>query len=158
MDTSVGKLYGLQAIGRMKLVWNEFVEVARVLKLKFDVNLLEHLQQMERDPDCKVVDSLMELQQNTESHELQCMLNYLSHWNLEDPLESVAETIFSYRPSYKYSVKATGERFRSHETNPKKGLSRMLGERTFRTIKHIVSVFVIFLACNKYIFTKYIFV
>jgi hypothetical protein len=36
----------------------------------------------------------MELHQNTENHELQCILNYLYHWRLEDPLESVAETFF----------------------------------------------------------------
>ena len=55
----------------------------------------------------------MGLHQNTENHELQCILNYLFHWRLEDPLESVAETFFSYPPSYMYYVRATGERFRS---------------------------------------------
>ena len=53
---------------------------ARVLKLKPAVNLLQHLQQMERDST--FVELLMKLQQNTESHELLCMLNYLSHWKL----------------------------------------------------------------------------
>ena len=53
-----------------------------VLKLKLDVNLLEHLQQIERDPDSTFVELLMKLQQNTKSHEHLCMLNYLSHWKL----------------------------------------------------------------------------
>jgi hypothetical protein len=71
-----------------------------------------NLQQLEKDPDSTFVDSLMELHQNTENHEQQCILNYLFHWRLEDPLESVAEAFFSCPPSYVYSVKATGERFR----------------------------------------------
>ena len=87
----------------------------RVLKLAVDRDLLEHLQQLEKDPDSTFVDSLMELHQNTENHELQCILNYLFHWRLEDPLESAAEAFFSCPPSYMYSVKATGERFRSFE-------------------------------------------
>jgi hypothetical protein len=47
------------------------------------------------------------------------MMNYLFHWRLEDPLESAAETFFSYPPSYMYSVRATGERFRSFEADHK---------------------------------------
>ena len=114
--------YGLQAIERVngkRVVWNEFAEAKRVLKLAVDRDLLEHLQQLEKDPDSTFVDSLMELHQNTENHELQCILNYLFHWRLEDPLESVAEAFFSCPPSYMYYVKATGERFRSFEADPK---------------------------------------
>ena len=91
----------------------------RVLKLAVDRDVLEHLQQLEKDPDSTFVDSLMELHQNTENYELQCMLNYLFHWRLEDPLESAAETFFSYPPSYMYSVRATRERFRSFEADHK---------------------------------------
>jgi hypothetical protein len=36
-----------------------------VLKLKLDVNLLEHLQKIERDQDSTFVELLMKLQQNT---------------------------------------------------------------------------------------------
>jgi hypothetical protein len=91
----------------------------RVLKLRVERDVLEHLQQMEKDPDSTFVDSLMELHQNTENHELQCILNYLFHWRLEDSLESAAEAFFSCPPSYMYSVKATGERFRSFEADHK---------------------------------------
>jgi hypothetical protein len=77
------------------------------------------LQQLEKDADPTFVDSSMELHQNTESHELQCILNYLFHWRLEDPLESVAEAFFSCPPSYMYYVKATGERFRNFEADHK---------------------------------------
>ena len=86
------------------MVWSEFAEAMRALKLRVDRDVLEHLQQLEKDPDSTFVDSLMELHQNTENHELQCMLNYLFHWRLEDPLESVAETFFSCPPSYMDSV------------------------------------------------------
>ena len=116
------QMYGLQAIERVngkRMVWNEFAEAMRVLKLAVDRDLLEHLQQLEKDPDSTFVDSLMELHQNTENHELQCLLNYLFHWRLEDPLGSVAEAFFSCPPSYMYYVKATGERFRSFEADPK---------------------------------------
>ena len=114
------QMYGLQAIERVnakRMVWSEFAEAMRVLKLRVDRDVLEHLQQLEKDPDSTFVDSLMELHQNTENHELQCILNYLFHWRLEDPLESVAEAFFSYPPSYMYYVKATGERFRSFEAD-----------------------------------------
>ena len=80
-----------QMYGGKRMVWNEFAEAMRVVKLAVDRDVLEHLQQLEKDPDSTFVDSLMELHQNTENHELQCILNYLFHWRLEDPLESVAE-------------------------------------------------------------------
>jgi hypothetical protein len=117
------QMYGLQAIERVnanRMVWCEFTEAMRVLKLRVDRDVLEHLQQLEKDPDSTFVDSLTELHQNTENHELQCMLNYLFHWRLEDPLESEAETLFSYPPislTHMYSVKATGERFRRFEAD-----------------------------------------
>jgi hypothetical protein len=105
-------MYGLQAIERVnakRMVWCEFAEAMRVLKLRVERVALEHLQQMEKDTDSTFVDSLMELHQNTENQELQCILNYLFHWRLEDPLESAAEAFFSCPPSYMYSVNATGE-------------------------------------------------
>jgi hypothetical protein len=111
------------------MVWNEFAEAMRVLKLAVDRDVLEHLQQMEKDPDSTFVDSLVELYQNTENHELQCILNYLFHWRLEDPLESVAEAFFSCPPSYMYSVKATGERFRSFEADHKKAYQGFLEKK-----------------------------
>jgi hypothetical protein len=50
-----------------------FAEAMRVLKLAVDRDVFEHLQQLEKDPDSTFVDSLMELHQNTENHELQCI-------------------------------------------------------------------------------------
>jgi hypothetical protein len=74
------------------------------------------------------VDSLMELHQNTENHELQCILNYLFHWRLEDPLKSVAETFFSCPPRQAH-LKATGERFRSFEAGHKKAYQELLEKK-----------------------------
>jgi hypothetical protein len=50
---------GLQAIERVngkRMVWNEFAEAMRVLKLAVDRDLLEHLQQLEKYPDSTFVD------------------------------------------------------------------------------------------------------
>ena len=52
----------------------------RVLKLEVGRDALEHLQQLEKYPDSTFLDSLIELDQNTENHELQCILSYLFHW------------------------------------------------------------------------------
>jgi hypothetical protein len=125
-------MYGLQAIERVnckRMVWNEFAEAMRVLKLAVDRDVLEHLQQLEKDPDSTFVDSLMELHQNTENHELQCILKYLFHWRLEDPLESAAEAFFSCPPSYMYYAKAAGERFRSFEADHKKAYQELILEQ-----------------------------
>jgi hypothetical protein len=84
---------------------------------------------MEKDPDSTFVDSLVELYQNTENHELQCILNYLFHWRLEYPLKSVAEAFFSCPLGYMYSVRATGERFRRFEADHKKGYQGFLEKK-----------------------------
>ena len=126
------QMYGLQAIERVngkRMVWYEFAEAMRVLKLAVDRDVLEHLQQLEKDPDSTFVDSLMELHQNTENHEIQCILNYLFYWRLEDPLQSVAEASFSCPPSYMYSVKATVERFRSFEADHKIAYQEFLDKK-----------------------------
>jgi hypothetical protein len=153
------QMYGLQAIERVnakRMVWSEFAEAMRVLKLRVDRDVLEHLQQLEKGPDSTFGDSLMELQQNTENHELQCMLNYLFHWRLEDPLESVAETFSSYPPSYMYSVKATGERFRSFEAGHEKAYQELLEKKTFRTVLVVIycvikNKYVFYQTCGRYI-------
>jgi hypothetical protein len=69
------------------------------------------------------------------------MLNYLFHWKLEDPLESAAETFFSYPPSYMYSVRATGERFRSFEADHKIAYQEFLEKKLVEQFnKHFVVV------------------
>ena len=63
-ENELWQMYGLQAIERVNgkhVVWIEFAEAMRV-------------QQLEKDPDSTFGDSLMELHQNTEKQELQCIL------------------------------------------------------------------------------------
>ena len=75
-------IWFIQVIERVTakhMLWNEFAEAMRVLKLRVDRVVLEHLQQMEKDPDSTFAGSLVELHQNIENHELQCVLNYLFH-------------------------------------------------------------------------------
>ena len=110
----------------------------RVLKLAVYSDLLEHIHQLEKDPDTTFAYSLMELHQNTENHELQFKLNYLFHWRLEDPLESAAEALLSCPPSYMYSVKATGERFRSFEADHKIAYQGFLEKKTCRTVLDVI--------------------
>jgi hypothetical protein len=121
------------------MVWNEFAVAMTVLKLAVDRDVLEHLQQLEKDLDSTFVDSLMELHQNTENHELQCILNYLFHWRLEDPLESAAEAFFSCPPSYMYTVKATGERFRSFVADHKIAYQELLEKNLLNSLTNSLS-------------------
>ena len=65
-------------------MWQEFVEVTRVLGLEVEQNIFEHLKQTEKDPDPTFIRSLMKIQ-NTENRELQCILNYLWYWREKDP-------------------------------------------------------------------------
>jgi hypothetical protein len=105
---------------------------------------------MEKDPDSTFIDSLVKLYQNTENHELEYILNYLFHWRLEDPLESVAEAFFSCPPSYMYSVKATVERFRSFETDHKKAYQGFLEKKLSSVIcinKHVLNFKNVALLC-----------
>ena len=60
---------------------------------------------------------------------------FVSDWRLEDPLESVAEAFFSCPPSYMYSVKATGERFRSFEADHKKAYQELMEKKLLEQFK-----------------------
>ena len=127
------EMYGLQAVEQVianGIVWQEFVEVTRVLGLEVEQNIFEHLKQTEKDPDPTFIHSLMKIQ-NTENRELQCILNYLWYWREKDPLESVAETFFSNPATYVYTIKMTGERFRSHERDRKKTFQDYIVKKLF---------------------------
>ena len=80
-----------------------------------------------------------------ESRKLQCILNYFWHLEQEDPLELIAEAIFSKPLIYiyrLYTVKMTGERFKE---------GKFLKEKSFRT----VLVVIYFAIKNKYVFYHY---
>ena len=112
------------------MVWREFVEAIRVMKLQYHKDVREHFDNLEKSPDSTFVYSLMDLRENTKDSEFESILNYLSYWRedklldeissckedcCDDPLEPGAMVFFSMPPSFRYTVKATGDQFRSHE-------------------------------------------
>ena len=77
------EMYGFDAIERVnnkRMIWDEFVEAARVLKLRCHKDVLDHLRQLEKTPDSMFVQSLRDLHSGTANPELDCVLNYLSYW------------------------------------------------------------------------------
>ena len=69
--------------------------------------------------------------QDSENRELQCILNYLWYWRQKDPLESVVETFFSKPATYVYTIKMTGEWFRSHKRDRKKDFQDYIEKKLF---------------------------
>ena len=77
------EMYGFEAIERVnskREVWGEFVEAARVLKLKYHPDAHSHLRHLEKEPDSQFIDDLMELYLKPEKPEFETILNYLLHW------------------------------------------------------------------------------
>ena len=75
--------YGLEAIERVivkRMVWREFVEAIRVMKLQYHKDVREHFDNLEKSSDSTFVYSLMDLRENTEDSEFESILNYLSYW------------------------------------------------------------------------------
>jgi hypothetical protein len=75
--------YGIEAaerVNKMHLVWDSFVESARILKINRQKEVLEHLREFEKAPDQTFVYDLRELHHSKKSRQLQCVLNYLSFW------------------------------------------------------------------------------
>ena len=73
------EMYGFEAIERVnskREVWGEFVEAARVLKLKYHPDAHSHLRQMEKEPDSQSIDDLMELYLKPEKPEFETILNF----------------------------------------------------------------------------------
>ncbi len=75
--------YGLEAIERVivkRMVWKEFAEAIRVMKLKYHKDAREHFDNLEKSPDSMFVYSLMDLHENGEDSEFESILSYLSYW------------------------------------------------------------------------------
>ena len=105
-------LEAIERVSKKDMVWNKFVEVTNVLELQWDEYVFEYWNQLKRDPVC--VKSMM----SVENSEMLSILDQLSNWKedcCDDPLEPGAMVFFSMPPSLKYTVKATGEQFRSHK-------------------------------------------
>ena len=78
--------YGLEAIDRVinkRMVWREFLEAIRVLKLQYHKDVREHFESLQKSPDSTFVYSLMDLCLNTENREFKSILNYLSYWRAD---------------------------------------------------------------------------
>ena len=110
------QMYDLEAIERVSkedMVWNTFIEVTRVLEIQWDeLYVFEYWNQLTRDP--MYVKSMM----SVGNSEMLSILDQLSNWKedcRDDPLEPGATVFFPMPPRFKYTVKATGEQFRSHE-------------------------------------------
>jgi hypothetical protein len=74
--------------------------------------VFEYWNQLRRDP--MYVKSMM----SVGNSEMLSILDQLSNWKedcRDDLLEPGTTVFFSMPPSFKYTVKATGEKFRSHE-------------------------------------------
>ena len=75
--------YGLEAIERVnskRMTWRLFLEALRILKLKYHNSIVDHLRDLERDPDSSLVHFLMELHLDTNNTQFESVLNYLSYW------------------------------------------------------------------------------
>lgn len=122
------RMHGLAAIEQVnnkRSVWQEFLEVTRILNVNVRKDFTDHLLQLEEEPDQEFVDSLLQVYEDNQS--LLHALCDLSDWNPQtDPLESYAECYFSLPPSYTYYVKGTNEKFRSRETDHKKAYQKHL--------------------------------
>jgi hypothetical protein len=73
--------YGLEAIERVitkRMVWSEFVEAIRVMKLQYHKDVREHFDNFEKSPDSTFVYSLMDRRENTKDSEFESIFNYLS--------------------------------------------------------------------------------
>ena len=73
--------YGLEAIERVivkRMVWREFVEAIRVMKLQYHKDVREHFDNFEKSPDSTFVYSLMDRRENTKDSEFESIFNYLS--------------------------------------------------------------------------------
>ena len=75
--------YGLEAMERVnskQMIWHLFLEAMRILKLKYYNSIVDHLNDLQRDPDSALLYSLMELHLDTGNTEFNSVLNYLSYW------------------------------------------------------------------------------
>jgi hypothetical protein len=66
----------------------------------------------------------------TESHEIQCISNYLWYWEQEDPLQLIAAALFSKPPTYIFLLL----RWTIQASDHKKAYQELFGEKTFRTV------------------------
>jgi hypothetical protein len=74
--------YGLEAIERVierGIVWKQFIEAVRVLKLDYYEHAAEHFKDLGRDHEA-TLSFLMNLRQSSDFSDYQAILGYLSYW------------------------------------------------------------------------------
>ena len=59
-------------------VWDEFIEVTRVLKLSCHKDALDHLRHLERESEIALY-TLWKLHSNKQDREMNCILGYLAY-------------------------------------------------------------------------------
>ena len=76
------EMYCKDAIGLVnekRMIWNEFVEATRVLKIRCHRDALERLRHLESTSESMLY-ALWQLYSNTETPEMKCILGYLAYW------------------------------------------------------------------------------
>ena len=70
--------YGLEAMERVnskQMIWHLFLEAMRILKLKYYNSIVDHLNDLQRDPDSALLYSLMELHLDADNTEFNSVLS-----------------------------------------------------------------------------------
>ena len=123
------EMYGLDAIeeaGTNYAVWREFTNVIEILNVPFEKYFTEHLLSLEENPDLMLIESLFqEYQDNQSLIEVLCDLSNPK----ADPLEPVAECLFSSPPTFMYYVRGKKERFESKEQDEQKAYQNYLKDK-----------------------------
>ena len=127
------EMYGLDAIeeaGTNYAVWREFTNVIEILNVPFEKYFTEHLLSLEENPDLMLIESLFqEYRDNQSLIEVLCDLSNPK----ADPLEPVAECLFSSPPTFIYYVRGKKERFESKEPNEQRNI-RTISKINFENI------------------------
>ena len=109
------QIYGPDAMNKNKhTTCLEVTNVLKILNVSFENRVVNHLSDMEKSTDLKLMELLFRLYEENQS--LVKVLSDLSDWDPRiDPLADFAVCYFSLPPSFKYFVKGKDETFRSHE-------------------------------------------
>ena len=76
-------LKGMERVNSKQMIWHLFLEAMRILKLKlYYICIVDHLNDLQRDPDSALLYSLMELRLDTDNTVFNSVLNYLSYWKV----------------------------------------------------------------------------
>ena len=66
-------------VNEKRMIWDEFIEATRVLKIRCHKDALERLRHLENTSESMLY-ALWQLHDNTENPEMNCILGYLAYW------------------------------------------------------------------------------